>query len=103
MSNRTASVALAGLLLAAAPASAQTRGRGTTDWSVLGSETVAPGSSVLHGAFGWPDVTFQYTYGMSQDFDVGLRMQLVYGFENTTEDNQFGMAFAVPLRFALAR
>ncbi len=104
MSKRTVGAALAGVLLAAGPAYAQTRGHGEhgAEWSVLGAETVAPGSDVVHGAFGWPDVTFNYTHGVAPDFDVGGRMQLLYGVENTTS-SQFGMAFAVPLRFTLAR
>jgi len=101
MSKGMATVALAGLLLAATPAAAQAQGR-ASDWSVLGGETVAPGADVVHGAFGWPDATFAYTHGMSRDFDVGAKMQLVYGVENTT-DTQFGMAFAVPLRWTVAR
>jgi hypothetical protein len=101
MSKRMAIVALAGLLLAVTPAAAQAQGR-ASDWSVLGGETVAPGADVVHGAFGWPDATFAYTHGMSRDFDLGFKLQLIYGFENTTID-QFGMGFIVPLRWTVAR
>ena len=101
MSKGMAMVALAGLLLAATPAAAQTPGR-AADWSVIGGETVAPGRDVVYGAFGWPDATFGYTHGMSRDFDLGFKLQLIYGVENTT-DTQFGMAFAVPLRWTVAR
>jgi hypothetical protein len=101
MSKAMATVALAGLLLAATPAAAQTHGR-AGDWSVLGGETVAPGGDVVYGAFGWPDTTFGYTHGLSRDFDIGFKLQLLYGVENTT-DTHFGMAFAVPLRWTLAR
>ncbi len=101
MSKGMATVALAGLLLAATPAAAQSRGR-VGDWSVVGGETVAPGADVVYGAFGWPDATFGYLHGLSRDFDVGFKLQMVYGVENTT-DTQFGMAFAVPLRWTLAR
>ena len=101
MSKGMATVALAGLLLAVTPAAAQTYGR-VGDWSVLGGETVAPGSDVVYGSFGWPDATFAYTHGMSRDFDLGFKLQLIYGFENTTLD-QFGMGFTVPLRWTVAR
>lgn len=101
MRKGMATLTLAGLLLAAAPAAAQTQGR-AADWGVIGAETVATGSDVVYGAFGWPDVTFGYTHGMSRDFDLGFKLQLIYGVENTT-DTQFGMAFAVPLRWTIAR
>lgn len=101
MSKGMATVALASLLLAATPAAAQTHGR-AADWSVIGAETVAPGADVVYGAFGWPDATFGYTHGMARDFDLGFKLQLIYGVENTT-DTQFGMAFAVPLRWTVAR
>ncbi len=100
MSKGMATLAVAGLLLAATPAASQAQGR-AADWSVVGGETVAPGGDVVYGAFGWPDATFGYTHGMSRDFDLGFKLQLIYGVENTT-DTQFGMAFAVPLRWTLA-
>jgi hypothetical protein len=100
MTKGMATVALATLLLAA-PAAARAQGR-AADWSVIGGETVATGADVVYGAFGWPDATFGYTHGMSRDFDLGFKLQLVYGIENTT-DTQFGMAFAVPLRWTVAR
>lgn len=93
-----AAIALAAL---AGPAAAQTN-RSSDGWSILGAETVAPGADVVHGAFGWPDLTFGYTHGVNSGFDVGARFSFIYGVENTT-DSHFGVGFAVPLRWALAR
>lgn len=101
MRKGIARVALAGLLVAALPAVGRAQGR-AADWSVIGGETVATGADVVYGAFGWPDATFGYAHGMSRDFDLGFKLQLIYGVENTT-DTQFGMAFSVPLRWTVAR
>ena len=69
---------------------------------MLGAQTVAPDNDVVYGTFGWPDVTLGYTHGVARDFDIGARMQFIYGLENTTT-TQFGMAFAVPLRWTIFR
>jgi hypothetical protein len=89
---------LVGALAFAAPAAAQTR---AGDYSVLGATTVPAGSDVLSGRFGWPDLTLEYTHGVRPGFDVGGRMQFLFGVENTT-DSKFGIAFAVPLRFRIS-
>ena len=94
-------VAVVSLLISAAPAAAQTRGT-SGDWSLLGAETVAPGQDMVYGAFGWPDTSFGLTHGMSPDFDIGARFSFLYGVENTTT-SQFGLALAMPLRWALSR
>ena len=99
MSKRIVVVLLG--MLTAAPAVAQTRGQGG-DWSILGAETLAPGTDAVYGAAGWPDVSFGWTHGVQPNFDIGLKMSMLYGIENTT-DSQFGMAFAAPLRWTLAR
>jgi hypothetical protein len=103
MSKRILAVLVGvGALVLAQPAAAQGR-PGPSDWSILGAETVAPGTDAVHAEFGWPDVSFGLTHGMSSGFDLGARMSLVYGFENTTINSKFGMAFAMPLRWSLAR
>lgn len=96
-------VALAGVavLFTAEPAAAQARS-GAGDWSILGAETVAPGADVVHGEFGWPDTSFGWTHGVSPGFDAGARFSFLYGVENRS-DSQFGIGFAVPLRWSLAR
>lgn len=98
-------VALAGIgvLLVARPAAAQTTHYGSGDWSILGAETVAPGADVVHGEFGWPDTSFGWTHGMNPNFDLGLKFSFLYGLENRTDESHFGMAFAVPLRWSIAR
>ena len=87
--------------LAAAPAAAQSRTRsgGST---ILGAETVAPGGDIISTRFGWPDVTMEYTHGVRPGFDVGGRLQFIYGVENTTT-SKFGIGMAVPMRWTLSR
>jgi hypothetical protein len=87
-------------------ASAQTR---RTDpplagarYSLLGGETVGNGVNVASGEFGWPGISFGYTHGVSRDADIGLRFDLLFGFEGTTT-SQFGIGFRVPLRLTAMR
>jgi hypothetical protein len=96
-------LALAGVaaLFSAQPAAAQARS-GAGDWSILGAETVAPGADVVHGEVGWPDTSFGWTHGVNPGFDAGAKFSLLYGIENTSESH-FGIGFAVPLRWQLAR
>lgn len=102
MNHRTLGLLAAVALSAVArPAEAQAR-RGSEGWSILGAETLAPGEDAVHAAFGWPDLTFGYTHGVNPGFDVGARFSFVYGVENTST-SQFGIAFAVPLRWELNR
>lgn len=99
MGRWTTVIALAGALLGATPAAAQSRG---ADWSILGAETLAPGSDAVYGRFGWPDVSFGFTHGVNSTFDAGVRFGFLYGVENTSS-SRFGMEFAAPLRWSLAR
>jgi hypothetical protein len=73
---------------------------GLSGWSMVGSETVAPGRPVIDVQAGWPSTTFGYTFGLTPASDVSLRFGLLYGFEGRT-DSQFGLAFYAPLRFQL--
>ncbi len=90
-----------GVLSTAQPAAAQAR-HAADDWSILGAETVAPGRDVVHGSVGWPDATFGWTHGVNPGFDLGAQFSFLYGVENTTT-SKFGIAFAVPLRWSIAR
>ncbi len=89
-------------LLGAGPAAAQGRGGGSGGWSLLGAETVPTGASTISGAFGWPDVSLELKHGMGPNFDLGGRLSFIYGIEGTSW-SQFGLGFAMPLRWTLAR
>jgi hypothetical protein len=87
---------------AASPAFAQARTTPGGQYSLLGGTTVPSGVDVVDGEFGWPAATFGFTHGTSPTSDVGVKFDLIYGFENTTI-SQFGIGFRVPLRFSLLR
>ncbi len=89
---------LVGALILATPLAARAS---AGDWSILGARTLEPGSDVISGSLGWPDFTMQYTHGVRSGFDVGGRFQLLWGVENRIDAPQFGIAGAVPLRWAL--
>ena len=87
---------------AASPVFAQARTTTGGQYSLLGGTTVPTGVDVVDGEFGWPSATFGFTHGMSPTTDVGVKFDLIYGFEDTST-SQFGIGFRVPLRFSLLR
>src|SRR5207248_11575873 len=89
---------------AAAPAFAQrsTAITASPRYSLLGGTTVPTGVDVVSAEVGWPSVTFGFTHGKSPTTDIGVKFDLIYGFENTTISH-FGIGFRVPLRAMVLR
>lgn len=81
-------------LLAAAPA--------TGRWSLYGGETVGAGQDVFVGEVGWPATSFGWTHGLTDTTDAGVRLDVLYAFETTT-DTHFGLGVRVPLRAIVLR
>jgi hypothetical protein len=103
MNTKSAVIGAALIVSAAAsPAFAQTRTTLGGQYSLLGGNTVPSGVDVVDGEFGWPSATFGFTHGTSPTSDVGVKFDLIYGFEDTST-SQFGIGFRVPLRFNLLR
>ena len=80
-------------LLAAAPAER---------WSLYGGETVAPGVDVFGGEIGWPSTSLGWTHGLTDTTDAGVRLDVLYALETTTETH-FGLALRVPVRAIAVR
>ena len=80
-------------LLAAAPAER---------WSLYGGETVAPGVDVVGGEIGWPSTSLGWTRGLTETTDAGVRLDVLYAFETTT-DTHFGLGLRVPVRAIAVR
>jgi len=74
-------------------------GRGLGSWSVVGAE-VNSGRAAFDVQAGWPSTTFGYTFGLSPTADMGVRLGLLYGYEDTT-NTQFGLSLYAPFRVAL--
>lgn len=72
-------------------------------WSVITGETAVPGHDFVSAELGFPGFTFGYTHGVNDRFDAGLKLDLLYGFRNTTLFSQFGMQMRVPLRYIIYR
>lgn len=85
------------LALLAAPAAAP-----TDRWTLYSGETVATGQDVFAGEVGWPGTSFGWTHGLTDTTDAGVRLDILYGFETTT-DTHFGLALHVPLRAIVLR
>jgi len=108
--RRTGSVAVVlSLALLATAAHAQSRRSSLTTsstsrshYSLLGGETVPTGVDVASGEFGYPGISFGLTHGTSATSDIGVKFDILYGFENTT-DSEFGIGVRVPFRFAAYR
>jgi len=75
-------------LLAAAPAER---------WSLYGGETLAAGQDAFDAEVGWPSTSFGWTHGLTDTTDAGVRFDVLYAFETTT-DTHFGLGLRVPLR-----
>jgi len=72
-------------------------------YSLLGGEVLSKGVNAVSGEFGWPSITFGYTHGMGQNWDIGAKLDILYGVEGVTSATQFGLGFRVPLRMTVLR
>jgi hypothetical protein len=86
-------LALLAALVAATPAER---------WSLYGGETIAAGQDVFHGEVGWPSTSVGWTKGLTDTTDAGVRFDVLYAFETTT-DTHFGLGLRVPLRAIAVR
>ncbi len=66
-------------------------------WSLYGGETLAAGQDLFAGEVGWPSTSFGWTHGLTDTTDAGVRFDVLYAFESTT-DTHFGLGFRIPLR-----
>lgn len=71
-------------------------------WTIVTGETVSPGRDAVSVEMGWPGITAGYLHGLSENTDVGVKFDLLYGIENTT-NSKFGLGIAVPLRLVVSR
>jgi hypothetical protein len=71
-------------------------------WCIVTGETVSPGRDALSFELGWPGITAGYLHGLSENTDVGVKFDLLYGIENTTA-SKFGVGLNVPLRLVVSR
>jgi len=65
--------------------------------SLIGGETVDAGQDVFGAEIGWPSVSLGYTHGLTPYTDAGVRFDLLYSVEGTT-DARFGLGLRAPLR-----
>ena len=99
---------IAATLFAAAPAFAQSLPSPASPavapnhWSVVTGETVSPDRDAIAFELGWPGISFSYLRGTSDRSDVGLKLDLLYGDENTTTTN-LGFGLDVPFRLVVNR
>jgi hypothetical protein len=91
---RTAAFAAAAAVLATAAAHAQEK---IPRASLIGGETVDQGQDVFSSEIGWPSLSLGYTHGLTPYTDAGVRFDLLYSIEGTTQD-RFGLGVRVPLR-----
>jgi hypothetical protein len=107
--TRTCALIFAALLLASTTAAAQASAAATGTppgapghWSIVTGETVSPDRDAIAFELGWPGISFSYLHGTSDRSDVGIKFDLLYGFENTT-DTAFGAGVDVPFRLVVNR
>jgi len=103
--TRTCALFAAGTLFTAFAAAADLPNAGPGapgHWSVVTGETVSPDRDAISFELGWPGVSFAYLHGTSDRSDLGMKVDLLYEFENTT-DSAFGAGFDVPFRLVVSR
>jgi len=91
---KTAAFAAAAAALLTAAAHAQDK---IPRASLIGGETVDSGQDVFSSEIGWPSVSIGYTHGLTPYTDAGVRFDLLYAVEATT-NTRFGLGLRVPLR-----
>jgi hypothetical protein len=98
-----AAILLPALTAAAAPAPETGTPPGPPGhWSVVTGETVSPDRDAIALEGGWPGISFSYLHGTSDRSDLGIKLDLLYGFEGTT-NWAFGAGVDVPLRLVVNR
>ena len=97
----TALLSSAALAANPAPVTAVTAGT-PGHWSISTGETVSPSHDALAFELGWPGISAGYLHGLSENTDIGVKFDLLYGWENTT-NSKFGLGLRVPLRMVVKR
>ncbi len=90
-------------VLAPGAASAQRRMFNAGGVSQLGGQIVPPNRNALMAGGLYPSIMWgQYTLGMSQTFDLGLRADFYIASPLSTGDFGMGFGFGVPMRIGLS-
>jgi hypothetical protein len=98
------SIVLAVAVLAPGAASAQRRMFNAGGVSQLGGQTVPASRNALMAGGLYPSFMWgQYTLGMSQGFDLGLRGDFYFASPLSTGDFGLGFGFGVPMRVGLSQ
>ena len=103
--TRTRALFAAGTLFTAFAAAADLPNAGPGapgHWSVVTGETISPDRDAISFELGWPGVGFAFLHGISDRSDIGMKVSLLYEFENTT-DSAFGAGFDLPFRLVVSR
>lgn len=103
--TRTCALFAAGSLFTAFAAAADLPNAGPGapgHWSVVTGETVSPDRDAIALELGWPGASFSYLHGTSDRSDLGIKVDLLYAFENTT-DTAFGAGANLPFRLVVSR
>lgn len=95
-------LAFAAVLLAAAPARAQSASP-ESPFSTLGGKLLDHGEDAIATGFGWPGIFFEYDLGVSSSFNLGFRGDLYFGNPFGGFDVGLGFGFAVPMRLRIAQ
>lgn len=75
---------------------------GGTGWSIHGGDTLHSHDLLLYGEIGVPDVAFGIRYGLSDKFDIGGRIALLWDYEFAGATNA-GLGGEFLMRFGLVK
>jgi hypothetical protein len=94
-------------LLAAAAALVGTEARAADAWGLYTGTTLHGGDNQLSAELGWPDASFQFSHGLTDRFDIGVRLSLMYAYEDEVNvaagevGGTFGMGIRAPFRISI--
>lgn len=94
--------AIVGLLVALAAATAAGEARAEGGWGLHDGDTLRRGDHLLYAEGGWPDAAIGYQHGVSDVFDIGVRLAFDHGLMHTTVP-QAGFSARVPMRIAIVK
>ena len=104
MRRAAASVPFLVLLSMPAVAGAQDDSRGP--FSLRGGKLIGNGEQAIAAGFGWPGVFFEWDTGISSDFGLGVRGDVLYGSPTSSSgsllETHLGALVSAPMRLALS-
>jgi hypothetical protein len=71
-------------------------------WGVHSGDTIGTSDNLVYGEAGWPGISAGFAHGFNDRLEIGGRLDVLYGIENTPH-TLFGLGFGATIRYTLVR